>query len=52
MDPKHFIIEILEDINDDSNLESTLAAFREKGYVFAMDDYTGEDNKDLSLIHI
>ena len=46
MDPKHFIIEILEDINDDSNLESTLAAFREKGYVFAMDDYTGEDNKD------
>lgn len=30
MDPKHFIIEILEDINDDSNLESTLAAFREK----------------------
>ena len=42
MDPKHFIIEILEDINDDSNLESTLAAFREKGYVFAMDDYTGK----------
>lgn len=46
VDPEHFIVEILEDVRDDAVLRSRLESCREKGYAFALDDFTGRSVKD------
>lgn len=46
MDPRHFIIEILEDVQMDESLHKRLACYRDKGYIFALDDFTGGTEKD------
>lgn len=41
IDPEQFIIEILEDVSEETISEAQLQNFKEKGYLFALDDYTG-----------
>lgn len=46
MDPGHFIIEILENVQMDEQLHKRLVRYREEGYIFALDDFVGGTAKD------
>lgn len=41
LDPQHFVVEILEDVSGSDEILERLLTYKEKGYLFAMDDYAG-----------
>lgn len=43
LNSKEIVIEILEDTKVDDLLQTKLQEFKSKGYILAIDDYTGED---------
>lgn len=46
LDPKCFVVEILEDVRESPVLEADLASLRKQGYIFALDDFTGVNAKE------
>lgn len=54
LDPKHVIIEILENVVSNDSFVKTIEMWRAKGYIFALDDYIGEEMFDniLPLVDI
>lgn len=53
-DPKRIVIEVLEDVQADSDILETLTMLREHGHLIALDDFTfeGSDPRLLSLAHL
>lgn len=49
LNPKDFIIEILEDAVVDENLINQIIMLKEKGYIFALDDYVGDPRFDVLI---
>lgn len=57
LDPKDYVLEVLEDVIIDNEVAEQVASLKSKGYTLAADDYTGEQDislieKDLSIIKI
>lgn len=49
LDPNAYMIEILEDVVIDEEIADRIHELKKKGYQFAVDDYTGEQNIQLIL---
>ena len=48
-DPKHLVIEVLEDVEPDSEVIAALGQLRESGFTIALDDYVDSDNREQLL---
>lgn len=52
LNPRDFVIEILETVEVDNRLLARVCELREKGYVLAMDDYTGTGRYNPLFEHV